>query len=74
MTLIKADNWITCFNFDTSKNTFWMGDIKGNLTVVNISAPTMVAEIQKRMKRNLTTEEWNYFIGQNIPYEAFVEE
>ena len=74
MTLIKADNWITCFNFDTSKNTFWMGDIKGNLTVVNISAPTMVAEIQKRMKRNLTTEEWNYFIGQNIPYETFVEE
>lgn len=73
MTLLQTNNWITCFTFDTSKNTFWMGDIKGNLTAVNISVPLMVKEIQKRLKRNLTTDEWNYFIGQNIPYETFVE-
>ena len=73
MTLLQTNNWITCFTFDSSKNTFWMGDIKGNLTAVNISAPLMVKEIQKRLKRNLTTDEWNYFIGQNIPYETFVE-
>ena len=73
MTLIQTNNWITCFNFDSSKNTFWMGDIKGNLTAVNISIPTMVEKVQKKLKRNLTTEEWNYYIGQNIPYEKFVE-
>lgn len=73
MTLLQTNNWITCFTFDTSKNTFWMGDIKGNLTAVNISIPAMVEEVQKRQKRNLTAEEWNYFIGQNIPYETFVE-
>ena len=73
MTLLQTNNWITCFNFDTSKNTFWMGDIKGNLTAVNISIATMVEKVKKRLKRNLTAEEWKYFIGQNIPYETFVE-
>ena len=74
MTLLQTNNWITCFNFDTSKNLFWMGDIKGNLVAVNISIPTMVEKVQQKMKRNLTTEEWNYFIGQNIPYESFIGE
>ena len=73
MTLLQTNNWITCFNFDTSKTAFWLGDVKGNLAAVNISVPTMVEKIQKKLKRNLTTEEWNYFIGQNIPYEKFVE-
>ena len=74
MTLLQTNNWITCFAFDTSKNTFWMGDIKGNLTAVNISVPTMVEKVQQKMKRNLTTEEWNYFIGQSIPYEKYISE
>ena len=74
MTLLQTNNWITCFTFDTSKNTFWMGDIKGNLTAVNISVPTMVEKVQQKMKRNLTTEEWNYFIGQSIPYEKYISE
>jgi WD40 repeat protein len=73
MTLLQTNNWITSLNFDNSKTAFWMGDIKGNLAAVNISVPTMVEKIQKKLKRNLTTEEWNYFIGQNIPYEKFVE-
>ena len=73
MTLLHTPNWITCFNFDNSKNTFWLGDIKGNLAAVNISVPTMVEKVQKKLKRNLTAEEWNYFIGQNIPYEKFIE-
>jgi hypothetical protein len=31
----------------------------------------MVEKVKKKLKRNLTTEEWNYFIGKNIPYETF---
>ena len=33
----------------------------------------MIETIRKKLKRNLTTEEWNYFIGENVPYESFVE-
>ena len=73
MTLIKTSNWIMHFCYDSKKNSFWVGDTKGNLTAVNISVPVMVETIKKRLKRNLTTEEWNYYIGQDVPYESFVD-
>ena len=73
MTLLQTNNWLMHFCFDSSKNTFWVGDAKGNLSVVNISVPIMIETIRKKLKRNLTTEEWNYFIGENVPYESFVE-
>ena len=72
MTLIETNNWIMHFCYDSKKNTFWMGDVKGNLTAVNISVPIMVDIIRKKLKRNLTTEEWNYYIGPNVPYESLV--
>ena len=72
MTLIETKNWIMHFNFDSTKNTFWMGDSKGGLTAVNISIPIMVESVKKKLTRDLTTEEWNYFIGQSVPYESFI--
>ena len=72
ITLVETNNWIMHFCYDSAKNTFWMGDVKGNLTAVNISVPLMVENIKKRLKRNLTTEEWNYFIGPDVPYEPFI--
>lgn len=72
MPLTETKNWIMHFNFDSTKNTFWMGDAKGGLTAVNISVPLMVESVKSKLKRNLTTEEWNYFIGQGIPYEKFI--
>ena len=69
MQLMSNGSWIMHFNFDSSKNTFWLGDVKGDLKAVNISVPEMVNEMKKRIKRNFTQEEWNYFIGQNVPYE-----
>ena len=71
MALVETKNWIMHFNFDSTKNTFWMGDAKGSLTAVNISVPLMVENVKEKLKRDLTTEEWNYFIGQSIPYESF---
>ena len=71
MTMIDTGNWIMHFCYDSAKNTFWMGDAKGNLTAINISVPIMVETIKKKIRRDLTTEEWNYFIGQDVPYEHF---
>ena len=71
MMLIETDNWIMHFSFDSKKNNFWLGDAKGNLTSVNISVPIMVETISKKLKRDLTTDEWNYYIGRDVPYESF---
>ena len=73
MPLVQINNWIMHINFDSSRNTFWMGDSKGNISAVNISIPIMVTEMKKKLKRNMTTEEWNYYIGQNVPYETFID-
>lgn len=73
MTLAEIGHWIMHFNYDASKNSFWMGDAKGNLTALNISVPLMVETIRKKINRNLTRDEWNYFIGKDVPYETFVK-
>jgi WD40 repeat protein len=73
MTLVETNNWIMHFELNSTKNTFWLGDVKGNLTAVNISVPQMIDVIRKKINRNLTTEEWNYYIGQDVPYETFAQ-
>ena len=74
MPLLQTSNWIMHFQLDSTKETFWMCDAKGNIAAVNISINKMVEAMKKKMKRNLTAEEWNYFIGQNVPYEKFINE
>ena len=32
----------------------------------------MKERLQKKIKRNFTSDEWNYYIGQNVPYEQFI--
>jgi hypothetical protein len=51
----------------------WLVDAKGSLTEANMSVDVMVKEIKKKLKRDLTREEWNYFIGRNVPYESFTQ-
>lgn len=72
MPILKTGSWITSFTFNLKKNNIWCGDQKGNLTDEFINVEMMVERIKGRLKRNLTQEEWNYYIGPNIPYEAFI--
>lgn len=71
ITLYSSNNWIIYFNFDRSKNYLWLGDQKGNLSEILISVPIMVDRIKQKLKRDLTKTEWNYYIGEQIPYESF---
>ena len=72
MTIMKTGNWITSFTFDPKKDNIWCGDQNGNLTDEFINIDRMVERIKGKLKRNLTREEWNFYIGENIPYEAFI--
>jgi hypothetical protein len=72
MTILKTGNWITCFTFDTPKHNIWCGDQKGNLTEEFIAVDLMVERIKSKLKRNLTREEWDYYLGRNVPYETFI--
>ena len=74
MTMFTADSWIMNFNFDNSKQYAWVGDQNGNLTEALLSVPMMVDMLKKKLTRNFTQEEWDYYIGKNVPYETFVTE
>lgn len=71
MTLISTNSWIMDFSFDSSKQYAWIGDYNGNLHEVLLSVPMMVERVSKKLKRNFTQEEWNYYIGENVPFEEF---
>lgn len=71
ITLYSSNNWIIYFNYDRSKNYLWLGDQKGNLSEILISVPIMVERIKQKLKRDFTKAEWNYYIGEQIPYESF---
>lgn len=72
MTLLSAGSWIMNFAFDPSKQYAWIGDQNGNLTEALLSVPIMADIISKKLKSNFTMDEWNYYIGRNVPYETIV--
>ena len=72
ITLFTNNSWILYFNYDRKKNYLWVGDEKGNLSQILISVPMMVERIKSKLKRNFTQNEWNYYIGEKVPYESFI--
>lgn len=74
MTMATADSWIMNFNYDNTQQYVWMGDQNGNVIEALLSVPMMVDVVKKKLKRDFTVDEWNYFIGSNVPYESFIAE
>lgn len=71
--LFSTGSWIMYFTSDPSQKNIWTGDQNGYLTQALIDIPSMVSAIKKKLKRNMTTEEWNYYIGKDVPYETFID-
>lgn len=71
-TLVTTNSWIMDFCYGKKKEAIWIGDQDGVVTDALISVPVMVDLLRKELKRNLTAEEWNYYIGKNVPYEPFI--
>lgn len=74
MTIHTSIGWITSFAMDRSKNYIWTGNQHGKLTRTLISVPLMAHKIRSGLKRNMTQQEWSYYIGNNIPYETFIKQ
>jgi WD40 repeat protein len=72
ITLFTNNSWILYFNYDRQKNYLWIGDEKGKFSRILISVPMMAERIKGKLKRNFTQNEWNYYIGEKVPYESFI--
>ena len=71
MTLVTGSSWLMDFTLDESKNYAWIGDQQGNLTEALMSVTSMADMVKGRLHRDFTAEEWDYYIGRNIPFESF---
>ncbi|MCR5680351.1 MAG: WD40 repeat domain-containing protein, partial [Prevotella sp.] len=73
ITLFQSNSWLTDFTFDKNKEFVWTGEANGTLKQYLISLSLIGKRIEKNVKRNLTQEEWNYYVGKGIPYRALKE-
>ena len=48
-----------------------MSDLFGSMV---FNDDVMKQRLKAKLKRNLTRDEWNYFIGKNVPYEKIKDE
>ena len=74
VTLFQSNSWLTDFTYDNEKNYIWTGDANGNLTEYLISIDLIQDRLKKNVVRNFTQDEWNYFIGEGIPYRMFLNQ
>ncbi len=72
MPLVNTNTWVLFFTFDSSKNYLWTAGQRGTISETLISTQAMFDKLQKKVNRNLSMEEWNYYIGRNVPYESFL--
>ena len=74
ITLFQSDSWLTDFTFSTDKNYIWTGEQNGTITDYLIAMPKIAQRLRQNVKRNFTKEEWNYYVGKEIPYKEVKSE
>lgn len=69
--VFSSNDWVLFSEVDNSGDYLWTGDQKGNLTRSLISVSTLAQVAKNMLTRDFTKEEWDYYIGSNIPFESF---
>ncbi|WP_028902606.1 MULTISPECIES: hypothetical protein [unclassified Prevotella] len=74
ITLFQSGSWLTNFTFSNDKDYIWTGNYNGTMTRYLISLKQIAQRIRQKVNRNLTQEEWNYYVGKGIPYKKLIVE
>ena len=62
------DGWTLAVCGDADGKSVWIGTSNGSVVLMNTSADDMAQQLYRRMKRNLTQQEWTRYVGVAIPY------
>ena len=68
ITLFQASSWLNDFTFTKDKSYIWTGEYNGTVSEYLISLSRIAQRLRQNVKRNFTPEEWNYYVGEGIPY------
>ncbi|MGM9689169.1 MAG: hypothetical protein ACI3YD_08970 [Alloprevotella sp.] len=66
LTLHSFPTWVHCF-YMAPNNILWAGDENGSLSRLVVSPNGMAELIRQNLRRDFTDEEWNFYIGANVP-------
>lgn len=69
--ILTNPNWIRSLYLCPDGKYIFMGDEKGILQKIPVSPDHMAYAIRQELQRNFTREEWNYYIGSQIPFESY---
>lgn len=59
-------NWVYCI-CNEENNSIFVGDESGMISKIIVSPYEMAEKIHNSLKRDLTREQWEYYVGKNIP-------
>lgn len=68
VTVHTAQNWVMCLSVSKDFHTIVCGDAGGTIAICPISVGEMLQSLKNNFPREFTEDEWNYYIGKNIPY------
>ena len=65
------DGWTLAVCADADGKSVWIGTSSGSVMLLNSSADEMAEQLHRKLKRNLTQQEWTRYVGVSIPYMTF---
>lgn len=63
------DYWVMDIQFTRDGNKLLAAGADKTVRIWDINSADLFAEVSKKVKRELTEEEWDQYIGKDIPYE-----
>ena len=63
------DSWVMAIRFSNDGKRLIACGADRTVRIRNIDPADLYAELARKVKRNLSTEEWEKYIGKDIPYE-----
>jgi WD40 repeat protein len=61
--------WVMAVCFSNDSKRVIASGADNNVRIRDVDSAELYAQLAHKAKRNLTVEEWNKYIGKDIPYE-----
>lgn len=75
LTLLDNHEWMMYFDINRSKDRVWTGGQLGTITKSLINIRRMRDKLlNETLVRDFTDEEWNSYIGADVPKESFIKD
>lgn len=62
------ESWVTAITFTNDSKYVVSGEKNGNIRVFPVDVNTLIDDYCQFLTRSLTREEWNAYVGEDIPY------